>query len=182
MAGELTLEIIEGPGAGKQLPLDRQVVIGRSQDADLVLEDGEVSRHHARIIPQPDGSATVEDLGSANGTFVNHNELVGPARVDDGDELLMGVTVIQVRNHHALRTQGSGVIQIPRGLATTPRAPAYVNPEVVRTEAVQERHAPAAHPTVDKYLDVRVRRRAQLAPLALLVLIAIVLILVFSLK
>lgn len=182
MAGELTLEIIEGPGAGKQLTLDRPVVIGRSDDADLVLEDGEVSRRHARITPQPDGSATIEDLGSANGTFVNHNELVGPARVDNGDHVLMGVTVVQVRNQQELRTQGSGVIQVPRGLATTPRAPAYVNPEVVRTEAAREQHAPAGHPTVDKFLDVRVRRRAQLAPLALLVLIAIVLILVFSLK
>jgi hypothetical protein len=39
-----------------------------------------------------------------------------------------------------------------------------------------------AHPTLDKYLDVRVRRRAQLAPVALTVLIAIALILYFSLK
>ena len=39
-----------------------------------------------------------------------------------------------------------------------------------------------AHPTVDRYLDMKVRRRAQLAPLALFTLVAIALILYFSLK
>ena len=150
---------------------------------DLVLEDGEASRHHARITPQPDGSATVEDLESANGTFINQNELVGPARIDAGDELLLGVTVLQLRSQNDLVARGSGVIQLPPGLVTAPRAPTYVNPEVVRTEAEQQQQATAAgHPTVERYLDVQVRRRAQLAPLAFVVLIAIVLIIVFAVK
>src|ERR1700761_9760 len=85
VAGQLTLEIIEGPGAGQTLMLNGPAVIGRADDADLKLEDGEASRHHLRITPHPDGSATVEDLDSANGTFVNQNELVGPGRVDPGD-------------------------------------------------------------------------------------------------
>jgi pSer/pThr/pTyr-binding forkhead associated (FHA) protein len=183
VAGELNLEIIEGPGAGKQLTLNGPAVIGRAEDSDLVLEDGEASRHHARITPQPDGSALVEDLESANGTFINHNELIGPARVDAGDELLMGVTLIQVRNLQDFSRQGSGVIQIPPALATAERTPTYVNPEVVRVDAVESQPsvAPAGHPTVDKYLDVRVRRRAQMAPLALLLLLAIVLIVYFAL-
>jgi pSer/pThr/pTyr-binding forkhead associated (FHA) protein len=184
VAGELTLEIIEGPGAGKQLTLNGPVVIGRSEDSDLVLEDGEASRHHARITPQPDGSATVEDLDSANGTFINHNELMGPARVDPGDELLMGVTVIQVRSLEDFSRRGSGVIQLPPALATAERTPTYVNPEVVRADALPaaEADGPAGHPTVDKYLDVRVRRRAQLAPLALLLLVAIVVMVYLALR
>jgi pSer/pThr/pTyr-binding forkhead associated (FHA) protein len=184
VAGELTLEIIEGPGAGKQVTLSGPAVVGRAEDSDLVLEDGEASRHHVRITPQPDGSALVEDLGSANGTFINHNELMGPARVDAGDELLMGVTVVQVRGQEDFLSRGSGVIQIPAALATAERAPTYVNPEVVRADAVQQPQADAAapgHPTVEKYLDVRVRRRAQLAPVAFLLLIAIVLIIYFAL-
>jgi pSer/pThr/pTyr-binding forkhead associated (FHA) protein len=183
VAGDLTLEIIEGPGAGKQLTLNGPVTIGRAEDSDLVLEDGEASRHHARVTPQPDGSALIEDLGSANGTFINHNELIGPSRVDPGDELLMGVTIVQVRGQQDFLSRGSGVIQIPPALATAERTPTYVNPEVVRSDAVQEAAAttPAGHPTVDKYLDVRVRRRAQLAPLALLLLVAIVLVVYFAL-
>ena len=76
------------------------------------------------------------------------------------------------------------MIQLPPALAMR-RAPSdYVNPEVARAEqvAAQPSAAPAGHPTVDKYLDVRVRRRAQLAPLAFLVLICIALIIYFSIK
>jgi pSer/pThr/pTyr-binding forkhead associated (FHA) protein len=182
VAGELNLEVIEGPDAGKQIIVDRAIVIGRDPHSDLVLEDGEVSGQHARITPSADGSATVEDLESANGTFVNHNELMGPAHVDPGDELLIGVSVLQLRTGEDVVRQASAAIQIPPALAMAPRPPTYVNPEVARVDQTKEVVAEEGHPTLDKYLDVRVRRRAQLAPLALLVLIAIALILYFSLK
>ena len=183
MADELNLEVIEGPDAGKQIMVDGPVVIGRDSQSDLVLEDGEVSAQHVRITRSPDGTATVEDLGSANGTFLNQNELMGPAHLDPGDELLIGVSVIQLRTGDDFRSRGSGVIQLPPSLVTAERPPTYVNPEVARVEQTQEQEAaPTGYPTVEKYLDVRVRRRAQLAPLALLVLIAIALILYFSLK
>ena len=70
VAGEISLEVIEGPDAGKQIAVDRPIVIGRDAQSDLVLQDGEVSGQHARITPSPDGTATVEDLESTNGTFV----------------------------------------------------------------------------------------------------------------
>lgn len=185
VAGELNLEVIEGPDAGKQIAVDRPIVIGRDAGSDLVLEDGEVSGQHARITPSPDGSATVEDLETTNGTFLNQNELMGPARLDAGDELLIGVSVLQLRTVDDFRARGSGVVQLPPSLAISERPPTYVNPEVARVD--QTTAAPAAagaagHPTVDRYLDVRVRRRAQLAPLAFLVLICIALIIYFSIK
>lgn len=183
MAGELNLEVIEGPDAGKQLMIDRPVVIGRGTQSDLVLADGEVSGQHARITPSPDGTATVEDLESTNGTFINHNELMGPAHFEPGDELLIGVSVLQLRTLDDFRARGSGVVQLPPGLAMAERPPTYVNPEVARVEQTAAAPAAAAsHPTVDRYLDVRVRRRAQLAPLAFLVLICIALIIYFSIK
>lgn len=177
----LTLEIVEGPGAGTQLVMDREVLIGRASDTDMVLDDGEVSRHHARVTPVSDGSATVEDLGSANGTFINRDEVVGPARLDPGDELLIGVTVIELRSERQIAAQPSAIRAVPAGLATTPRPPSYVNPELIRAE---DGVAPSSGgtPQLDKYLDVRVRRRAQLAPLALFVLIALALILYFALS
>lgn len=184
MAGEINLEVIEGPDAGKQLIIDRPIVIGRDSNSDLVLQDGEVSGQHARITPSPDGTATIEDLESTNGTFVNQNELEGPAHLEAGDELLIGVSVLQLRSVDDFRARGSGVIQLPPGLAMSEQTPTYVNPEVRRVEQVEAQPSatPAGHPTVDKYLDVRVRRRAQLAPLAFLVLICIALVLYFSLK
>jgi pSer/pThr/pTyr-binding forkhead associated (FHA) protein len=183
VAGELNLEVIEGPDAGKQIFIDRPILIGRDAQCDLVLQDGEVSGQHARITPSPDGTATVEDLESTNGTFINQNELMGPAHLEAGDELLLGVSVLQLRTADDFRSRGSGVIQLPPGLAIAERPPTYVNPEVARADqARQEEAAAAGHPTVDKYLDVRVRRRAQLAPLAFLVLICIALIIYFSIK
>ncbi len=184
MAGEINLEVIEGPDAGKQIVIDRPIVIGRDANSDLVLADGEVSGQHARITPSPDGTATVEDLESTNGTFINQNELEGPAHLEAGDELLVGVSVLQFRTVDDFRARGSGVVQLPPGLAMGEKTPTYVNPEVARVDQVAEQPSatPAGHPTVDKYLDVRVRRRAQLAPLALLVLICIALVLYFSLK
>jgi pSer/pThr/pTyr-binding forkhead associated (FHA) protein len=184
VAGEINLEVIEGPDAGKQIIIDRPIVIGRDANSDLVLADGEVSGQHARITPSPDGTATVEDLESTNGTFVNQNELEGPAHLEAGDELLLGVSVLQLRTADDFRARGSGVIQLPPGLAMSERTPTYVNPEVAAVDqvAAQPSATPAGHPTVDKYLDVRVRRRAQLAPLAFLVLICIALIIYFSIK
>ena len=58
----LLLEIVEGPGAGRQFPLDRAVVLGRDAAADVVLDDPRVSRRHARITPS-DGVVVVVDLG-----------------------------------------------------------------------------------------------------------------------
>ena len=183
VAGELNLEVVEGPDAGKQIAVDRAVVIGRDPGSDLVLEDGEVSGQHARITPSPDGSATVEDLESTNGTFVNQNELMGPSHLDPGDELLVGVSVLQLRTRQDIASRASAVIQIPPGMAIAPREPTYVNPEVRRfDEAPAAPAGDAAHPTVDRFLDVKVRRRANLAPLALFTLVAIALILYFSLK
>ena len=109
--------MIEGPDAGKQPTVDRPIVIGRDPQSDLVLDDGEVSGQHARITPSPDGSATVEDLESTNGTFINQNELMGPAHLEAGDELLIGVSVIQLRTTDDFRARGSGVIQLPPSLA-----------------------------------------------------------------
>ena len=181
MPGELTLEIVEGPGAGKQITLSGPIVIGRAPDADFVIDDEQASRHHARVTPAADGSATVEDLESINGTFINDNELIGPARIDPGDELQIGVTVLQAHREEDFSRGQSGVVSIPPSLAKAPATPAYVDTSEV--DATLEPEAvKTGSPTLDKYLDVRVRRRAQLAPLALFVLIAIALIIYFAAK
>jgi len=177
---DLTLEIVEGPGAGRQLVLDKPALIGRSPDADLPLEDGQASRKHAQVSPASDGSAVVEDLGSANGTFVNQNELVGPARLDPGDELQIGVTVIQVRSQAQVASQPSALRAIPAGMAITPRQPDYVNPEVIAAELGEAASSKPSTPELDKFRDVNVRRRAQLAPLALLMIIALALCIYFA--
>jgi FHA domain/Lactonase, 7-bladed beta-propeller len=167
--GDLILEVIEGPDAGKRVVVDKPIVIGRDPQTDFVLQDREVSRRHAQLTPTGD-YVTVEDLGSANGTFVNHNELHGPARLDAGDELLVGVSVMQLWDPEKVRAKHSAVIEVPQGLARAPRTPAYADPQKV-TAGV---HSEGGIPELEKYLDVRVRRRAVNAPWLLAALVAIV--------
>lgn len=59
-------------------------IVGRSKQADLCLQEGFVSRRHARLWLES-GRLMVEDLGSANGTFVNGERLTRPARLAPGD-------------------------------------------------------------------------------------------------
>jgi FHA domain len=174
----LTLEIVEGPSAGRQLQLDRPLVLGRSPDCDVTLDDGQVSRRHARVWPAPDGSAVVEDLGSANGTFINRNQVLEHARLDPGDELQLGLSVIELRTSAQVAAQPSALRPVPPGLAAAPRQPDYVNPELLAAESA--RPGDVSTPQLDRYLDVRVRRRAQLAPLAVLMLIALALCIYFA--
>jgi pSer/pThr/pTyr-binding forkhead associated (FHA) protein len=64
-------------------------VIGRGSDVDLQLHDGNVSRRHAAFHIE-DGQATVEDLQSLNGTFVNRQPIVGRAALTVGDRIALG--------------------------------------------------------------------------------------------
>jgi predicted component of type VI protein secretion system len=177
--GGLTLEIIEGPGAGQKSALDRALVIGRAQDADVIVEDDQVSRHHARVSPAQDGSAVVEDLGSANGTFVNHNQLHGPARLDPTDHLLLGVTVMELRTDAQIHARPTAQRTVPPALAQAPREPDYVRAAAIDLPDVAEPPSPGLQ-NLQRYLDVRVRRQAELAPLALLMLIALALSIYFA--
>jgi serine phosphatase RsbU (regulator of sigma subunit) len=60
--------------------------IGRTPGLDVWLEEGKVSRNHARVERRPDGSCHVIDLGSQNGTYLNEHKLAAyePARLADG--------------------------------------------------------------------------------------------------
>ena len=166
----LMLEIVEGPGAGKQYDIDRPVVIGRDNTADLVIDDSQASRRHARIEPTGHG-AVVEDMGSTNGTFINDNELHGRAELGPDDELLIGVTVMQVRTSQDVERQPSAVRAVP-SFAIPESRPTY-------TDAVTGERSPASGPPdsgvpeLERLRDSRVKTKASLAPLAIFVLAAL---------
>ena len=75
-------------GLGRPHALDHSLTLGRDATCELCLDETDVSRHHARIVPRGDG-CYVADLRSTNGTFVN-NEPIFLRKLADGDYLRVG--------------------------------------------------------------------------------------------
>ena len=84
------LRITSRPAYGQIVECERELVIGRA-DADVVVDDAEISGRHAVVRPLPDG-IEVEDLGSLNGTFVDDERITGPTKLTPGSTLKLGVT------------------------------------------------------------------------------------------
>jgi pSer/pThr/pTyr-binding forkhead associated (FHA) protein/S1-C subfamily serine protease len=87
--------VTRGPLAGRCYSVDNDLIIGR-QDADVMLDQPEVSRRHA-VVRTIDGELEIEDLASANGTFVNGSRLDGPQRLQAGDAIAIGPVVLEAR-------------------------------------------------------------------------------------
>jgi pSer/pThr/pTyr-binding forkhead associated (FHA) protein len=106
---DLILEIVEGSEAGRQLPLDSVVDIGREPSLPLHLDqDTQVSRRHARIAQQG-GQVVVEDLGSTNGTYVNDQPISAPRSLNPGDKVRIGLTVLELRTRQQVAARPSAV-------------------------------------------------------------------------
>src|SRR5437870_12418598 len=90
------LRFISGKYQGGEFPLrmDREIIIGRSSDLDMVLVEDMVSRKHAKI-STADDQITIQDLGSTNGTFVN-GEKIKKVRIKEGDRILIGTSIIKL--------------------------------------------------------------------------------------
>ena len=90
------LRFISGKYQGGEFPLrmDREIVIGRSSDLDMVLVEDMVSRKHAKI-STIGGQIVIQDLGSTNGTFVN-GEKIKKVRLKEGDRILIGTSIIKL--------------------------------------------------------------------------------------
>jgi DNA-binding winged helix-turn-helix (wHTH) protein len=71
-------------------------LLGRDGDVTVWLESPTVSRHHAQI-RVAGGDATIEDLGSKNGTFVRGKRLTTPSLLSDGDDIRIGSVEVTFR-------------------------------------------------------------------------------------
>lgn len=71
-------------------------ILGRDADASIVLDSPSVSRRHARIVIA-EGQATLEDLGSKNGTVINDQPVSTPQPLADGDRIRAGTVGLTFR-------------------------------------------------------------------------------------
>jgi len=110
---------VSGPTFGKTHPVVGTITLGRSRDCDICIASDEISRHHARLKVVPDG-VVVEDLGSANGTFVNNQAVHETTRLKPGDELRLDTVRFLLMSpgmetHAAPSTDAAEPMQGPAG-------------------------------------------------------------------
>ena len=79
-------------------------ILGREPEAAVCLNVTSVSRRHARIVVAGD-HATLEDLESKNGTFLQGEAVTKPRRLSDGDCVRIGTVEMTVRNVDAVSTE-----------------------------------------------------------------------------
>ncbi len=90
-SGPLVLVATDGQASGKRFKLSGTMTIGREMRCNIPLaNDQTISRNHAEVLCSPDGSYTVTDKGSSNGTFVNGTRVTGSAQLVAGDTLVVG--------------------------------------------------------------------------------------------
>lgn len=94
---ELELLVTEGPLAGRRFNVSADGLrLGRSSSCEISISDPALSRSHC-LFEARDGGLWVTDLASANGTFVNDEQLGTDSRqLRSGDQILVGETLIRV--------------------------------------------------------------------------------------
>lgn len=78
------LQALSAELAGQEISIDRDMLVGRHQAADIVLQSSEISRKHAAFLRVED-ALWVQDLASSNGTFVNDTRISEQVLLKDGD-------------------------------------------------------------------------------------------------
>lgn len=132
----------QGPQPGQTFVLDRdRLTVGRDPSNDVVINDAQISRQHARITRQGE-KLVIEDLGSTNGTFANGMRLAGPHVLTNGDVIGLGdsVTLTYYEVGAAEETL------VGRPAAQPPRPPAAPPPARRPTPPSPPAYAPAPPP------------------------------------
>ncbi len=95
MGQPVKITIVKGAEPGREIAIDREMLLGRAEPADILIVDPRVSGRHALLRPG-DHAPMIEDVGSSNGTFVNGQQITGPHTLTSGDEIQVGDTKLRV--------------------------------------------------------------------------------------
>ena len=101
-----TLTIVKGPHLGDSFDLDSSIItLGRDPSNSVFLNDMTVSRHHARmdLSALPEGKATIKDLSSLNGTWVD-GAIVSETTLKDGSTIQIGTFRMVFHTNRKQRT------------------------------------------------------------------------------
>ena len=102
-----TLVVLQGPDKGRTYNTgDAPAILGRESE-QVPISDRTVSRHHARLVPE-NGSWILEDLRSANGTYLNSTRVRAPVRLKHGDQIKIGSTVMTYKGDQSVSPAGRG--------------------------------------------------------------------------
>ena len=123
------LRFIAGKYKGGEFPLrpNREIIVGRGSEFDMVLDEDMVSRRHAKLATYH-GQIVLQDLKSTNGTFVN-GERITVARLKTGDKVLVGSSImelieVELAGSHVPRDSGVVALNVPKPNQTTQEATA----------------------------------------------------------
>jgi pSer/pThr/pTyr-binding forkhead associated (FHA) protein len=90
------LVILSSTGFGSTFVIDGgALVLGRQEDCDFVIDDPLLSRHHCRVSVDDQGDFWLEDLESRNATFLNARKLQDRTRLQYGDRIVIGTTILR---------------------------------------------------------------------------------------
>jgi pSer/pThr/pTyr-binding forkhead associated (FHA) protein len=122
------------------------LLIGRLPECDVILNDGLVSRMHARLSVQGE-SVVIEDLHSTNGVFVNGRKVAHSATLSGGDRILIGTSELSL-----FESRGPSAVRVPEarassvGLESEPPMALPPIPRGQRLGAISVRPAPPPAP------------------------------------
>lgn len=91
----------------------REITIGRGPKSDVVLDEGAVSKYHARVVEKDDRHILV-DLKSDSGVFVNKKRLRVPQVISERDEIRIGSFTLRVARSGVSDPSSKGRTQCPR--------------------------------------------------------------------
>ncbi len=140
-SGFYALRFTAGRFKGGEFPLrpNREIVVGRGSEYDMVLDEDMVSRRHAKIATMH-GQIVVQDLKSTNGTFVN-GERVTATRLKLGDKILIGTSIMELvevdrsQPGAAATREISSVGQVMATATLSQSGPPSASGDIQRTEA-----------------------------------------------
>src|SRR5689334_2818568 len=150
----MRLTIQSGPGAGRTVNVEgTEFTIGREAGVDLVLSDGKASRRHAAMRVLPDGRATLYDLGSSNGTFVN-GQRIQSTLLQGGEQIQIGDTVMVADGAAAAAAAQPAAPPAPQPVPVQPMPPTEpltpATPPPVQPQPAAGFTPPSPQPVVER--------------------------------